>query len=151
MRLAARRRGGILKPIKQVYNPTETAPISESRSGLVTVFGTWPKTVTSQHASARLLRVARAGEPRRRSPPTAGGAEAADSPPPPVLGHPCYLPEVACQALPGCHRCRRVSGLLLDEQIQTLLGSAELARRRQCGGRIVPHTDSDFPEVASQD
>ena len=30
--------GGTLKPIKQGYNPTKTTPISESRSGLVTVF-----------------------------------------------------------------------------------------------------------------
>ena len=52
MRLAARRRGGILKPIKQVYNPTETAPISESRSGLVTVFGTWRNQLVQIRAPA---------------------------------------------------------------------------------------------------
>ena len=34
---------GTLKPLKQVYNPTKTAPISESWSGLVTVFGTGQK------------------------------------------------------------------------------------------------------------
>ena len=30
-----------LKPLKQVYNPTKTAPISESWSGLVVIFSTW--------------------------------------------------------------------------------------------------------------
>ena len=34
-------RGGTLKLIKQVYNPTKTVPISEFRSGLVTLFATW--------------------------------------------------------------------------------------------------------------
>ena len=42
VRLAAGGAGGdTLKLIKQGKNPTKAAPISESRSGLVTVFGTW--------------------------------------------------------------------------------------------------------------
>ena len=32
---------GTIKPLKQVYNPTKTTPISKSTSGLVTVFSTW--------------------------------------------------------------------------------------------------------------
>ena len=32
---------GTLTSLQQVYNPTKTAPISKSRSGLVTVLGIW--------------------------------------------------------------------------------------------------------------
>ena len=34
------RPGGTLKPINQVYTPAKTAPISKSRSGLVTLLAT---------------------------------------------------------------------------------------------------------------
>ena len=41
LKLASWALSALLKPLKQVYNPTNTTPIFKSRSGLVRLFATW--------------------------------------------------------------------------------------------------------------